>query len=66
LAASGCARAWRPSPAIAWFLTAAEQSWTHDPFDRLIAAHAILRGYRLASSDDAVLDHLRPSERLPL
>lgn len=53
-------------PAIHWFTTAAEQSWTHDPFDRLIAAHAILRGYRLASSDETVLDHLRPSERLLL
>jgi PIN domain nuclease of toxin-antitoxin system len=53
-------------PVIDWFTAAAEQSWTHDPFDRLIAAHAIVRRWRLASSDEAVLGHLRPSERLPL
>jgi PIN domain nuclease of toxin-antitoxin system len=53
-------------PPLAWFTAAADQSWTRDPFDRLIAAHAIVRGWRLASSDGAILDHLRPSERLPL
>ena len=53
-------------PAIEWFTAAAQQSWTHDPFDRLIAAHAILRRWRLASSDTSVLEHLRASERLLL
>ena len=53
-------------PVAGWFTAAAEQSWTHDPFDRLIAAHAILRRWRLASSDEGVLGHLRASERLPL
>jgi PIN domain nuclease of toxin-antitoxin system len=53
-------------PAIDWFTAAAEQSWTRDPFDRLIAAHAILRRWRLASSDPSVLEHLRASERIVL
>ena len=53
-------------PATDWFTAAAEQSWPHDPFDRLIAAHAIVRRWRPASSDEAVLEHLRPSERLLL
>jgi len=53
-------------PVIDWFTAAAGQSWTHDPFDRLIAAHAIVRRWRLASADEAVLEHLRPSERLLL
>jgi PIN domain nuclease of toxin-antitoxin system len=32
--------------------------WTRDPFDRLIAAHALFRGWRLATSDDAMLRNL--------
>ena len=53
-------------PAVQWFEHAAEESWTRDPFDRLIVAHARLRRVRLASGDDAILDQLRPSERVPL
>jgi PIN domain nuclease of toxin-antitoxin system len=53
-------------PAIDWFERAAEESWTRDPFDRLIVAHARLRGWRLATGDKPLLDHLRPSERLEL
>ena len=53
-------------PALEWFEYAAEESWTRDPFDRLIVAHARLRGARLASGDAAILDRLRPSERLAL
>jgi PIN domain nuclease of toxin-antitoxin system len=53
-------------PAIDWFERAAEESWTRDPFDRLIVAHARLRGFRLASGDRPILDHLRPSERIEL
>ena len=32
-------------PAAKWFMTACELSWTRDPFDRLLAAHARLRGW---------------------
>jgi PIN domain nuclease of toxin-antitoxin system len=53
-------------PAIDWFERAAEESWTRDPFDRLIVAHARLRGFRVATGDTLVLEHLRPSERIEL
>src|SRR5689334_14024510 len=33
--------------AIDWFEHAAEESWTRDPFDRLIVSHARLRRFRL-------------------
>ncbi len=35
-----------------------ELGWTRDPFDRLIAAHTIFRGWRLATSDGTLLDNL--------
>lgn len=54
------------TPAIDWFVAAAEQSWTRDPFDRLIVAHAIVRRSRLASADERLLRHLRPAQRLLL
>ena len=38
--------------------------WTRDPFDRLLVAHARLRGWRLATGDAVLLDHL--DERLRL
>jgi PIN domain nuclease of toxin-antitoxin system len=53
-------------PAVDWFERAAEESWTRDPFDRLIVAHARLRHYRLATGDKTLLEHLRPSERVEL
>jgi PIN domain nuclease of toxin-antitoxin system len=53
-------------PAVDWFERAAEEIWTRDPFDRLIVAHARLRGCRLATGDMRVLDQLRPSERVEL
>jgi PIN domain nuclease of toxin-antitoxin system len=53
-------------PSLQWFSSAAEESWTRDPFDRLIVAHARLRRWRLATADAAILDRLRPSERLEL
>jgi predicted nucleic acid-binding protein len=37
---------------------ALELAWTRDPFDRLIAAHAIYRGWRLATSDRTLIDNL--------
>jgi PIN domain nuclease of toxin-antitoxin system len=52
--------------AIDWFELSAEESWTRDPFDRLIVAHARLRGFRLASGDTAILKRLRTSERIDL
>lgn len=53
-------------PALEWFERSAEESWTRDPFDRLIVAHARLRRVRLATGDGAVLERLRPSERMEL
>jgi PIN domain nuclease of toxin-antitoxin system len=53
-------------PAADWFLTACEFSWTRDPFDRLLAAHARLRGWRLATADDELLDRLPASAVLEL
>jgi PIN domain nuclease of toxin-antitoxin system len=37
---------------------AMDLTWTRDPFDRLIAAHAVFRGWRLATSDGLMLDNL--------
>ena len=53
-------------PALAWFSRAAEELWTRDPFDRLVVAHARLRGWRLATGDTAILDQLRARERVDL
>ena len=40
-----------PRPAL-------ELTWTRDPFDRLIAGHAVYRGWRLATSDGGMIDNL--------
>ena len=40
--------------------------WTRDPFDRLIAAQAVYRGWRLATSDGTVIDNLPSHLTLPL
>lgn len=53
-------------PATAWFDRASRESWTRDPFDRLLVAHARLRGWRFATGDGPVLDRLSPSERFEL
>jgi PIN domain nuclease of toxin-antitoxin system len=53
-------------PSIDWFTLATEESWTRDPFDRLIVAHARLRGWPVATADRTILDRLRPSERVEL
>lgn len=45
-------------PAAAWFAEAIELNWTRDPFDRLIAAHAQLRGWRVATGDARLLQAL--------
>ena len=53
-------------PSAAWFQQAWALTWTRDPFDRLIVAHARLRGWRLATADTSLLDRLDASEVLPL
>jgi PIN domain nuclease of toxin-antitoxin system len=53
-------------PSGRWFQQAMEIGWTRDPFDRLLVAHARIRGWKLATGDAALLDGLRPSERVPL
>jgi len=53
-------------PATAWFDAALALSWTRDPFDRLLVAHARLRGWRLATADTTLLAHLPDRERLAL
>jgi PIN domain nuclease of toxin-antitoxin system len=37
---------------------AADISWTRDPFDRLIAASSIARGYPLITKDESILTNL--------
>ena len=39
---------------------------TRDPFERLLVAHARLRGWRLATSDGPLLAHLLERERLEI
>lgn len=41
-------------------------SFTRDPFDRLIAAHALHRRWRLATSDATLLDHMPARATLAL
>jgi PIN domain nuclease of toxin-antitoxin system len=53
-------------PAASWFATAHELSWTREPFDRLLAAHARLRGWRLATADATLLEGLGPRYTLEL
>lgn len=53
-------------PAAAWFSAALDLSWTRDPFDRLISAHARLRGWRLATADDTLLRGLGPRHTVEL
>jgi PIN domain nuclease of toxin-antitoxin system len=53
-------------PAAAWFGKALDLGWTRDPFDRLLVAHARLRGWRLATADQQLIARLPESERLAL
>ncbi len=41
---------------------AIDLSWTRDPFDRLLVAHARLRGWRFATADAALLKRLERRE----
>jgi PIN domain nuclease of toxin-antitoxin system len=53
-------------PAAAWFERATTISWTRDPFDRLIVAHAHLRGWRLATGDALLVERLGAQHALEL
>ncbi len=45
-------------PAATLVDAASALSWTRDPFDRLIAAHAIVAGAPLLTADRTILQHL--------
>jgi PIN domain nuclease of toxin-antitoxin system len=53
-------------PAAAWFERALALSWTRDPFDRLLVAHAGLRGWRLATGDRDLIERLGATRCVPL
>lgn len=53
-------------PSAEWFERAIGESWTRDPFDRLLVAHARLRGWRFATGDGGVLERLSAAERFEL
>jgi len=53
-------------PSVGWFGRALEIGWTRDPFDRLLIAHARLRGWRVATSDRVLLDRLGPDGSVEL
>jgi PIN domain nuclease of toxin-antitoxin system len=53
-------------PAVSWLLASLELPWARDPLDRLIVAHARLRGWRLATADGHILEHLQPRDVLEL
>jgi PIN domain nuclease of toxin-antitoxin system len=53
-------------PAASWFDRAADLSWTRDPFDRLIAAHALVRRWRLATGDAELASNLGPTAAIEL
>jgi PIN domain nuclease of toxin-antitoxin system len=53
-------------PSVLWFEEAMTIGWTRDTFDRLLVAHARLRKWTLATSDQRVITQLRPNEYLEL
>lgn len=53
-------------PSADWFQQAWGLTWTRDPFDRLLVAHARLRDWKLATADTDVLDHLDASQTVAL
>lgn len=53
-------------PAAAWFDRALALGWTRDPFDRLLVAHAGLRGWRLATGDRDLIERLGSARCVPL
>ena len=53
-------------PSRALFEEAEGISWTRDPFDRLIVAHAGLRNWKLATADRMLLENLGTSRVIEL
>lgn len=53
-------------PAMSWFAAALDLTWARDPFDRLIAAHARYRGWKLATADEKLLSGLGPRHTIDL
>ena len=53
-------------PSGRWFAAACDVGWTRDPFDRLLAAHARLRGWKLATADTVLLEKMSPSDVMAL
>ena len=53
-------------PCARWFAAACEVGWTRDPFDRLLVGHARVRGWKLATADSLLLEHMPSSDVLPL
>jgi PIN domain nuclease of toxin-antitoxin system len=53
-------------PAGRWFMAACAMAWTLDPFDRLLAAHARVRGWKIATSDNGLLENLASNETFEL
>ncbi|HEX4405826.1 MAG TPA: PIN domain-containing protein [Polyangia bacterium] len=43
---------------MALFEAAVDLPWTRDPFDRLIVGHALMRGWKLATADSRIHEHL--------
>jgi PIN domain nuclease of toxin-antitoxin system len=53
-------------PATTWFDAALDLGWTRDPFDRLLVAHAQLRGWQLATGDIQLIQRLPARQRIEL
>ncbi len=53
-------------PSADWFSRAVDIGWTRDPFDRLLVAHAGLRGWRLATGDTHLVARLGEPRSLEL
>ena len=53
-------------PSARWFAAACDIGWTRDPFDRLLAAHARVRGWKLATADAFLLQKMPASDLLAL
>jgi len=53
-------------PSVAWFESAWDVGSIHDPFDRLLVAHARLRRWRLATADTRLLNRLSEQERVEI
>lgn len=47
-----------PTPFAAVITTAHAQAWTRDPFDRVIAAQALVAGAALVTADDTIRDNV--------